>query len=120
MRVAIPVDDKSIDSGVCISFGRAPYFYFYDVEENKGIFVENVAANSNGGAGILAAQSLVDNKVNALITSRCGENAARVLNSANVSIYKSLPSSVLDNINKLIEGSLDILKEIHEGFHGGK
>ena len=32
MIIAIPVDQKTLESNVYMSFGRAPYFRMYDVE----------------------------------------------------------------------------------------
>jgi len=63
-------------------------FLIYDTETKESIFLDNGAAASTGGAGIKAAQTIVDNKVNALLTPRCGENAANVLKSADIKIYK--------------------------------
>jgi len=62
MKIAIPVDEKSLESNVCVSFGRAPYFLIYDTETKESIFLDNGAAASTGGAGIKAAQTIVDNK----------------------------------------------------------
>jgi predicted Fe-Mo cluster-binding NifX family protein len=122
MKIAIPVDDKSMESKVCISFGRTPYFLIYDTETKASEFLENSAASSQGGAGIKAAQSIVDNKVDALITPRCGENAADVLKAGQVKIYKTVNDVILDNIDGLNKGKLSSLSEIHAGFHnhGGK
>ncbi len=122
MKIAIPVDEKSIESSVCISFGRTPYFLIYDMESKKSIFLDNSAAASQGGAGIKAAQTIVDNNVGALLTPRCGENAAAVIKAANVKIYKTINDSIIDNINALNEGKLALLDDIHAGFHnhGGK
>ncbi|PKM85710.1 MAG: dinitrogenase iron-molybdenum cofactor biosynthesis protein [Firmicutes bacterium HGW-Firmicutes-11] len=118
MKIAIPMDDKTMEGDVCISFGRAPYFLFYDIETKDVVFIENSAATSQGGAGIKAAQMVVDNQVDALLTPRCGENAAEVLNAANVKIYKTSSASVQDNIAAFEEGTLPLLDEIHAGFHG--
>ena len=90
MKIAIPVNDKSMDKGVCPSFGRAPYFLVYDTETKKGDFIDNGAASSQGGAGIKAAQLIVDNGADALITPRCGENAASVIKTGQVRIYRSI------------------------------
>jgi len=122
VKIAIPVDEKSIESSVCISFGRTPYFLIYDMESKKSIFLDNSAAASQGGAGIKAAQTIVDNNVGALLTPRCGENAAAVIKAANVKIYKTINDSIIDNINALNEGKLALLDDIHAGFHnhGGK
>ena len=118
MKIAIPVDSTNMESPVCISFGRTPYFLIYDTESKKSIFIENTATQSPGGAGIKAAQAIVDNKVDALLTPRCGENAAMVINAANIKIYKTLGTSIDENINSFNEGKLNLLEEIHAGFHG--
>ena len=76
MKIAIPVDEKTLESRVCVSFGRTPYFLIYDVETKESIFIDNSAAASTGGAGIKAAQIIVDNKADVLLTPRLGENAA--------------------------------------------
>ena len=118
MRVAIPVEEKNIKSNVCISFGRAPYFMFYDTKNEDSVFVINSAANSQGGAGIKAAQIIVDNNADVLITPRCGQNAADVLNAADIKIYKSSDNSIEKNLSELKDDKLKILTEIHSGFHG--
>ncbi|HIG0359623.1 TPA: NifB/NifX family molybdenum-iron cluster-binding protein [Clostridium sporogenes] len=118
MKIAIPVDEKSVDSNVCVSFGRTPYFLIYDVDTKESVFLDNSAAASTGGAGIKAAQTIVDNKANVLLTPRCGENAAEVLKSADIEIFKTTSASVKDNIDAFIDGKLPLLDEIHAGFHG--
>lgn len=118
MKIAIPVDNKTMESSICISFGRTPYFLIYDTETKESVFIDNSAAASQGGAGIKAAQTVVDSQVGALLTPRCGENAAKVINAANVKIYKTINNSIKDNIAAFEEGKLSLLDEIHPGFHG--
>lgn len=122
MKIGIPVEDKSMESNVCQSFGRTPYFLIYDTDTEESVFLDNSAVASQGGAGIKAAQRIVDNQVNALITPRCGENAAQVIKGADIHIYKAMNDSINDNIKALKDGKLDILEKIHAGFHnhGGK
>ncbi|MPW25636.1 dinitrogenase iron-molybdenum cofactor biosynthesis protein [Alkalibaculum sp. M08DMB] len=118
MKLAIPVEDKTMESSVCISFGRTPYFLIYDTDTKESFFLVNSAASSQGGAGIKAAQTVVDTKVEALLTPRCGENAAVVIKAANIKIYKTIKDSIESSINTFIEGKLSLLDEIHPGFHG--
>ncbi len=118
MKIAIPVDEKTLESNVCVSFGRTPYFLIYDTETKDSVFIDNSAAASTGGAGIKAAQTIVDNKANVLLTPRCGENAANVLKSADIKIYKTADISAKTNIDDFISGKLSLLDEIHAGFHG--
>jgi predicted Fe-Mo cluster-binding NifX family protein len=122
MKIAMPVDDKSMETTVCQSFGRTPYYLIYDTESKESVFLDNSAAASQGGAGIKAAQTIVDNKVSALLTPRCGENAAEVIKAANITMYKTINDSIKDNIDALNAGKLSLLEEIHPGFHnhGGK
>ncbi len=118
MKIAIPVNDKSMESCVGNTFGRTSYFLIYDTETKKSIFVDNSAAASQGGAGIKAAQTVVDSQVEALITPQCGENAAKVIQASNIKIYKIINDSIQDNINAFNNGQLSLLEKIHGGFHG--
>lgn len=118
MKLAIPDDDKSLETNVCQSFGRTPFYLIYDTESKESVFLDNSAVASQGGAGIKAAQIMVDNKVSALLTPRCGENAAQVLKAANIKLYKTVNASIKDNIDALNEGKLSLLEDIHPGFHG--
>jgi predicted Fe-Mo cluster-binding NifX family protein len=54
----------------------------------------------------------------AILTPRCGEKAADVLKSADIKLYKTIPTSIKDNINDYVDGKLSLLGEIHAGFHG--
>ncbi|QSX04987.1 NifB/NifX family molybdenum-iron cluster-binding protein [Sedimentibacter sp. zth1] len=117
MIIAIPTDEKNLDSTVCISFGRTPYFAFYDTETKEATYFDNSAISAQGGAGIKASQVIVDKKSAAVLTVRCGENAAAVLNGANVKIYKTIYPTVKENINAFEHNELQILSNIHPGFH---
>ncbi|WP_088187000.1 NifB/NifX family molybdenum-iron cluster-binding protein [Desulfosporosinus sp. FKA] len=118
MKVAIPVNDKSMEASVSESFGRTPYYLIYDTESKESVFLDNSAIASQGGAGIKAAQIVVDNRVNALITPRCGENAAEIIQAANIKLFKTINDSIKDNLIAFVEGKLALLEEIHAGFHG--
>lgn len=118
MKIAIPVVDKSMESTICVSFGRTPYFLIYETESKESLFLKNSAAESQGGAGIKAAQVIVDNNINCLITPRCGQNSAEVMNCANVIIYKTVNDTIKENIDAFLDGKLSLLEDIHACFHG--
>lgn len=117
MKIIMPVEEKSMETSVCQSFGRTPYFLMYDTQSKESVFLDNSAATSQGGAGIKAAQIVVDHKASTLLTPRCGQNAAEVIKAANIEIYKTINSSIKDNIDAFIAGKLSLLVEIHPGFH---
>ncbi len=117
MRIVIPVENNEITTKVSENFGRAAYYLLYDDSNDKVEFIDNLASSSNSGAGIKAAQLIVDNQADVLITPRCGENAAEVLSSGNVKLYKAGFKSAQDNLTAFKAGELEELNEIHGGFH---
>ena len=117
MKIAIPVEEKTLNTPVCVSFGRTPFFVMFDTENGEYEFIDNSAAASQGGAGIKAAQLLADNGADVVITIRCGENAAEVLKPAEITLYKAVDGTADDNIKKFKLGELSLLNDIHPGFH---
>lgn len=114
MKIAIPLDENRQD--VCIVLARAPWFLFR--ENGIDTIVENPAAQAQGGAGIQAAQFLVDSGVTALITVRCGQNAADVFHAAGMKIYKAVHPTAAESLSALEAGELPELTQFHDGFHG--
>ena len=70
VKIAVPLDENQKD--VCIVLARAPYFLFR--EDGQDTVVANPASSAQGGAGIQAAQFLLDSGIDALVTVRCGQN----------------------------------------------
>lgn len=116
MKIIIPLDENKID--LCVSFGRCPFFMIHDTDNGSTEIKENPFANALGGAGIKAAQFVVDSKADTLITIRCGENAAAVLNAAKVKIYKPEGIGAEQNIALLKDAKLSPLTHFHTGLHG--
>jgi predicted Fe-Mo cluster-binding NifX family protein len=96
--------------------GRAPFFMFTTAKRATSVLSTTDAASSQGGAGIKAAQSLVDSKAGALLTPRCGDNAAEVLKAAGVGLYKTRDGSAADNIRAFLAGELQLLTDSHPAF----
>lgn len=117
MIIAIPTDEKDLNSKVCISFGRTPYFAFYNTDTKEATYFDNSAISAQGGAGIKASQMIVDHKASVVLTVRCGENAAQVLNGSNVKIFKTKYETVKENIEAFEKEELNLLSDIHPGFH---
>lgn len=114
MKLALPLDETK--ENVCVTFGRAPYFLF--VEDGKQVIKENPGSVSQGGAGLQAAQFLVDEHVDGLITRRCGENSAEVLNEANIKVYETKELKVELVLAAYQDGKLELLTSFHAGYVG--
>jgi predicted Fe-Mo cluster-binding NifX family protein len=69
------------------AFGRCPTYVFVDTGTMQFEAVENPAANATGGAGIQAAQFVVERGAQAVVTGNVGPNAFQVLQPAGVPIY---------------------------------
>ena len=117
MKVAIPVDSQAFDGAVAENFGRSANFLIYDTDTRAISYIDNSAIMSQGGAGIKAAQMVIDQGVEALITPRCGENAVKVLNAAGVKMFQSISGTAQENLEAFTEERLSSLTAIHEGFH---
>ena len=115
MIIAIPVEDSRTE--ICEAFGRTPEFCIYDTETKEKRFVDNSGNAVQGGAGIKAAQLVVDEKAEAVLVPHCGENAAKVLQAADVKLYRSEGVSLEDNIQAFVDGKLEALTDIHPGRH---
>jgi len=117
VKILLPVNEKNLEEGICPSFGRAPYFLVWDIEENEGVFYDNPGASSAGGAGIAAGQKAADLKPEMVLTPRIGKNSADVIAAAGIDIYKSVSEDIAINVTLLKEMQLEILGDIHPGFH---
>lgn len=114
MKIAIPLDENKTD--VCLTFGRAPYIMFS--QEGVQEILENPAAQAQGGAGLKAAQFLVDQQADVLITFRCGQNAADVFKAVGLEIYKAQGKTALENLRALEGRELERLTHFHAGYQG--
>lgn len=118
MKIAIPSEGNELSSSVSPSFGRTATFIVADSETLEFQVLNNEAATAQGGAGIKAAQAVADSGAQAVVTFHCGENAAQVLNAADIKLYKAVPGTVREMIEQVKNGKLQELTEIHPGYHG--
>lgn len=58
MKIIMPVDEEK--DTICATFGRAPYFAVHDTETGRTEILDNPAAQAEGGAGLKAAQFVLD------------------------------------------------------------
>lgn len=112
MKIAISSSGKTLNSALDPRFGRAEYFIIVDPETMDFEVLENRQNfNLPQGAGIQAAKSIADNKVDDLITGHCGPKAFRVLQAAGVRIITGASGKVADVIEKFKNGELETATE---------
>lgn len=117
MKLAIATDGTTLESEVCPSFGRTETFLIVDTETLEVEVMPNAAAQAQGGAGILAAQSLVDAGVDAAVALYLGQNAADVLNAAGIPIYHGVAGTAAETVRRFNAKELSLLTNVHPGHH---
>jgi len=100
MKIAVASSGKSLDSLVDARFGRCPYFLIIDSKTYKFEVIKNISGQESKGAGISAAQVIVDKGVKVAIAGNFGPNAVNVLNNSGVEIFGGI-SGV--NISEVLE-----------------
>jgi len=112
MKLAVTSTGKGLDANLDPRFGRAAYFIIVDPETMEFEVVENNQnLNLPQGAGIQAGKTIVDNKVDALITGHCGPKAFKVLRSAGTKVMTGAGGTVTDAIAQFNNGELEISAE---------
>ncbi|MFW5985145.1 MAG: NifB/NifX family molybdenum-iron cluster-binding protein [Halanaerobiaceae bacterium] len=121
MKIAIATDDdRGFDSSVSSRFGRTPYFAIVSLETMEIKVIDNEARNAASGAGVSAAQNLIEEGVNAVISENFGPKAFEALEAGDVKLYSvSGDITVQKALNKLKERSLAELNEHTNSAHSG-
>lgn len=122
MRIGISSTGKTLEDNVDLRFGRCPYFLIVDIEDKeiKNVHAkENSATGQAGGAGIAAAQTVAEEKVEAVITANVGPRAFDVFNQLGIKVYKG-EGTVKDAVEKFMRGELNEISNAtgpqHEGM----
>jgi predicted Fe-Mo cluster-binding NifX family protein len=87
MKIAISSSGANLDARVDPRFGRYRCFVIIDPPTQAFEVLENEAATLGSGAGIQAAQMVVNAGVDAVITGSLGPNAGDVLAAAGLKVY---------------------------------
>lgn len=106
MKLAIPAKGPTLDSMLANRFGRSPYFIILDISSKEWESLSNPAAESQHGAGTQSAQFLIDNKIDAVVSSRFGPKAGKILVSAGVALWESAPRTVKTIMDDFLKGQL--------------
>jgi len=110
MKICFSASGQDEKSMLNSRFGRCPYFLIFDDKDEKWTTVDNQAAAAFRGAGISAAQKVVDLGCQAIVTGNMGPNAFNVMNTSGVEIYLGdLGKSVADNLKRYKKGELSEL-----------
>ena len=119
MRICVTAFSDKPDAAVDPRFGRCRYFVILDPETMSYDVVENAGLNATGGAGIQAAQTIVNKKVDVVITGNIGPNAFNVLSAAGIKTVTGVSGIVKDVVERYQRGELRETNNATVGGHFG-
>lgn len=131
MKIAVSSMGRDLNSMLDMRFGRCNYFVVYDTEGGLVKTIENKGQMPGGGAGIVAAQQIIDEDVDVVITGNMGPNAFNLFKNSDIKVYRSGRIKVERAVQLFKEGKLDELTQAGpahtgmgmgagRGFRGGR
>jgi predicted Fe-Mo cluster-binding NifX family protein len=87
MKIAVTANGQDLDAPTSPVFGRCPTYILVDTETMQFEVVANPALSAGSGAGIQAAQFIIEQGAQAVVTGNVGPNAYGVFAAAGVPVY---------------------------------
>jgi predicted Fe-Mo cluster-binding NifX family protein len=119
MKIAVSAAGKSLDEQVDPRFGRCQNFLIIDLDSMEFEVAANTGVSSGHGAGIAAAQMIVDKGVEAVLTGNCGPNAFGVLNAAGIKVFTGATGTVRQAVDDYKADKLQAITQPSSGAHSG-
>lgn len=119
MRIAISATGAELDAPASPVFGRCPVYVFVDTDTMASEALENPAVAASGGAGIQAAQFVVEQGAQAVVTGSVGPNAFDVLKAAQVGVYPYAGGTVRQAVEAFAAGRLQAASVATGPQHAG-
>jgi len=118
MKIAVTTQGQDMSAQIDPRFGRAAGFLIVDADSGDFHYVDNSQnLNAMQGAGIQAAENVLKEGVEVVITGHCGPKAFQVLSTAKVAILVGAESTVAEAIEAFKNGTLKSASEADVGGH---
>lgn len=91
MIVMISSQQEDWNGPVDPRFGRCQWLIRYDTDNKKYEAFKNPGASESGGAGIAAAQFVIDKGTATIISGSFGPNASNTFKAANINMFVFSP-----------------------------
>lgn len=120
MKIAVSSTGPEMASVVDPRFGRAPWFVVVNTDTGQARSIDNEkGVNAGSGAGVQAAEAVVREGVEYVLTGHCGPNAFRALDAAGVRVVVDVGGTVAEAVDKLVAGELkEVTGPDVDGHHG--
>nr|QNO54407.1 hypothetical protein JEICAKEA_00017 [Methanosarcinales archaeon ANME-1 ERB7] len=119
MKICVTATAGDLNAQVDPRFGRSQYFVFVDSDTMAFEAMANEAITAPGGAGIQAAQAVVNKGVSVVISGNIGPNAFQVLSTAGVKIATGAYGTVQEAVEMYKSGKLGEVGASTVSAHAG-
>jgi predicted Fe-Mo cluster-binding NifX family protein len=119
MKIVVSAQGENLDAPASPVFGRCPTYIFVDSETMQFEAVPNPAMNQGGGAGIQAAQFVVEHGAQAVLTGNLGPNAFNVLAAAGIPGYLVPQGTVRQAVELYKAGQVQTMGGANVAAHAG-
>jgi predicted Fe-Mo cluster-binding NifX family protein len=119
MKVVVSAQGEDLSAQTSPVFGRCPMYVFVDTETLAYEAMPNPGLAQSGGAGIRAAQAVLNHGAQAVLSGNLGPNAFEVLRAAGIPAYQVREGTVLQAVEDLKAGRLPSLSEANVTAHSG-
>ncbi len=119
MKIVVTCTGNDLNAQTNPRFGRCPTYIFVETETMAFEALPNPAATASGGAGVQAAQFIVEQGAQAVLSGNLGPNAMEVLQAANIPAYLINAGSVRQAVEAFKAGQLEAMAEANVQAHAG-
>jgi predicted Fe-Mo cluster-binding NifX family protein len=119
MKICVSAASGSLDANIDSRFGRCAYFVIVDSDTMEFEALLNDSLNAAHGAGIQAAQTVVNKGVDVVITGNVGPNAFNVLSTTGVKVVTGASGTIRDAVLEYQSGKLHEVNNPTVGGHFG-
>ncbi len=108
MIIVLSSKNSTLDGQVDPRFGRCPFLIKMDTETKDWEAFSNPGSGQSGGAGVAAAQFVIDQKAQTVLSGDFGPHASRALKAAGVAmaLYQETALTVSQAIEQFEQGLL--------------
>lgn len=103
MRVAVPVEEPSLDSRICEHFGRAPFIAIVDVKDGQLKLIELLQNPAERHTPGMLPRLLLERGVEVVICGRIGPRARALLTQAGVRVIDGVVGTAKDAIRRVLK-----------------
>lgn len=111
-KIAISAAGGDPEANIDARFGRCSHFMLWDPQSSDFTTVENKGGEAAHGAGTGAAQLLLKNQAQVLITNKIGPKAFAALKSAGIKVFSASETETITGaLKKYLHNQLEQLNE---------